>query len=585
MSKLTYNNIYERKNDKNFNCIIVKENENITKYISTVTNSNDIDKYYNNLLNSFLLNDEIIEVIYQKSSWCNENQTEKVNNFDNFKIQSIGNRTTENFNPFVIIRTKLMDYHIHVLPIGDFEITINKKNNSEYEILVGLKSEGLNICVKKKDQIKLPDIVIYITENKNLNESIVDFHKYLNSNIELKKIPVIYNSWFYDFDKFYVNDLKEQALLAKELGVEVFAVDAGWYGPSNDDWFQATGDWDEKLNGAFYGKMEDFSAYIINKGMKFGLWLEPERICKGTPIFNEHPEYFIHAKEHNYYIDLTKEVAREYYYNTISKIISKYNVTWLKLDFNFSLTKDPYNSNFYYYSYYLYQMLDKLRKNYPDIILECCDSGAMKFDILNNSKYDVHFLSDNVNAYDALTMYKNLLYRMTPSSLFKWTVFREVDGIPEYTKPLKNAKKKLVMPKGAIWEYFESIDPSFLFTFMVSSHIGLSGDMRLSNQTKVLLKKYIDIYKDNRMWIGNSHGIIHEVEGFISYSLWDNKKNTALVFIYRLDGESETCQIELPKLDKHKYNYIDAITKETFDNIKINIPDKYSARLLLVKKL
>ncbi|MCI8694976.1 MAG: hypothetical protein HFH91_20155, partial [Lachnospiraceae bacterium] len=64
---------------------------------------------------------------------------------------------------------------------------------------------------------------------------------------------------------------------ARELGCEIFEVDAGWYG-REPDWSSSVGDWREKLDGAFYGRLAEFADKIRGMGMGFGLWMEPERI-------------------------------------------------------------------------------------------------------------------------------------------------------------------------------------------------------------------------------------------------------------------------------------------------------------------
>ncbi len=84
------------------------------------------------------------------------------------------------------------------------------------------------------------------------------------------------------------------------LQFEYIWIDAGWYGqdtaPSSDefegDWWSHTGDWvvSKKI---FPKGLEEISKATHNAGMKFILWLEPERAFHTANILSEHPEFYL----------------------------------------------------------------------------------------------------------------------------------------------------------------------------------------------------------------------------------------------------------------------------------------------------
>ncbi|MBN2853744.1 MAG: alpha-galactosidase [Clostridia bacterium] len=575
----------------------------VLKTADVFVNKSQHDIEINKILNQFILKDDITKVIYQTSAWCHENETMILEKVEHFQIKSSGTRTTQEFNPFIIIETEKMNYSIHLLPVGDWEININRMTGREaaYLISLGLKSENLHMTVKSESVIYLPECLIQFSKSKDIYANAMNFHRYLNENFKKseKKIPIVYNSWFYDFDKFTVDDLKEQVKAAKLLGMEAFVVDAGWYGPSNDDWYQAAGDWREKTNGAFYEKMKAFSDYIISEGLSFGLWIEPERICEGVPVLFEHPDYFIKSDNGHYYHDLTKQKVRQFFYDTISSLIDQYQVTWLKIDYNFPLANDCYHNHFYSYIYYLYQIMRELREKYPNVVFEGCESGAMRFDLKSNQHYDVHFLSDNVNPADALTIYMNSLLRMSPNSIYKWVVIREIGDIPQYTRPLKEARRRLITPKGATWEAFESVEASFILALAVSGYPGFSGDIAsLTGDNIKTVKKFLDVYKENRELIRNCHAYVYHDEDmniksfeWKAYHLSHQYNEKILLFCYRLDSSEENCIIKMKEIDatrnylvKHSQGKEMTVSgEELIHGLSVNLKGRYTAELIEIK--
>ncbi len=307
---------------------------------------------------------------------------------------------------------------------------------------------------------------------------------------------MIYNSWFYDFDRFLVDDLERQAAAAKELGVEIFVIDAGWYGPSHDDWSKAAGDWREKTDGAFFGDMKGFSEYVKSLGMGFGLWIEPEKVCSGIPVLEEHPDWFIKAGQGIYYPDLARIKPGKYIEDVINSLIKTYSVAWLKLDFNFPLANDPYKSNHHLYMKGYYKMIDNLRSSHPGVIFEACQSGAMRADLESIRHFDTQFLSDTVYPRDIVRIFKNALYRTSPSLLFKWVVLRQIRGVPRYGIPLSESPGSIIVPIGPTWNEFTGCDMMTLCCLFYLGSTGLSGDLdSLDENNRKILKKHILNYK------------------------------------------------------------------------------------------
>ncbi|MCI0475225.1 MAG: alpha-galactosidase, partial [Anaerolineales bacterium] len=88
-----------------------------------------------------------------------------------------------------------------------------------------------------------------------------------------------FNTWFTCFVNLDESALKREVDLAAELGLEAFCVDAGWYAgsPRDADFSFGLGTWRENRE-KFPSGLAAFSDYVHRKKMKFGLWVEPERV-------------------------------------------------------------------------------------------------------------------------------------------------------------------------------------------------------------------------------------------------------------------------------------------------------------------
>jgi alpha-galactosidase len=114
------------------------------------------------------------------------------------------------------------------------------------------------------------------------------------------------------------------------VGCEVFVVDSGWYGVGEGSWEDRLGDFRERTDGAFYGKMREFAQDVRAAGLGFGLWVEPERLGKSAPILSEHPDWFRKAPNGFWYPALEKAEARQYMQSLVEDLIERYDCAGLK---------------------------------------------------------------------------------------------------------------------------------------------------------------------------------------------------------------------------------------------------------------
>ncbi len=213
--------------------------------------------------------------------------------------------------------------------------------------------------------------------------------------------PVSWNSWF-TFDN-NVNDvmLRRQVDAVAGLGVEYFCIDAGWFTGAFD---AGLGNWTPDP-AKFPGGLRPIGEYVAQKGMKLGLWFEPGRAMPGTRLATEHPEWVYRNQ-----VKLELPEARDWLFNEMCKNIDDGNVGWIRYDMNqgyfapdpltaWTERDTPYTLGLTQIRYLQgeYELLDRLREKYPEMVIESCASGGRRIDLETIRRAHTFWKSDETN--------------------------------------------------------------------------------------------------------------------------------------------------------------------------------------------
>ena len=181
---------------------------------------------------------------------------------------------------------------------------------------------------------------------------------------------------------------------AAAVGAESCIVDAGWYceaGKEGEQWWRRVGDWT-----ADPGKHGDNFAAVRErchaKGLKFGLWMECERMRTESAVARAHPEWYQTRRLHGTdttVIDMANPAAAAWVKAQVERVIEEYQIDLFRLDYNVDYTQ--YNcridrdgvgeSSYLRYYNALYEMFAALRKQYPHVIFENCAGGGGRCDL------------------------------------------------------------------------------------------------------------------------------------------------------------------------------------------------------------
>ncbi|MET1005222.1 MAG: alpha-galactosidase [Propionibacteriaceae bacterium] len=176
---------------------------------------------------------------------------------------------------------------------------------------------------------------------------------------------------------------------AADLGLEAFWVDACWYGET-PLWSEQVGNWNVRTE-AFPRGLRPISDAAHEAGMKFVLWIEPERARVGTRLLEQRPEFFLTFPDdpHNVLLDLGHPEARESVLKLVSGYIDEFAVDIYRQDFNIrplaawraADAPDRQGSHEIRHVEGLYWLWDALLERHPGLVIDNCASGGRRIDL------------------------------------------------------------------------------------------------------------------------------------------------------------------------------------------------------------
>ena len=231
--------------------------------------------------------------------------------------------------------------------------------------------------------------------------------------------PVLYNDWEGCMFDFNHSKLLKLAKEARDLGCELFVLDDGWFGKRNDD-FAGLGDYNVNKKKLSRG-LDGLANKIRSMGMEFGLWFEPESVNTDSDLYRAHPDWALTDAfepikgRHQLLLDLTKPEVRDYIVEQVSATLDSAPITYVKWDMN--RHSIALGAKAHDYILGLYEVLSRIFKPRPQILLESCSSGGNRFDLGMLHFGPQVWCSDNTDPIERLTIQENLSY-LYPQSTF-----------------------------------------------------------------------------------------------------------------------------------------------------------------------
>lgn len=318
------------------------------------------------------------------------------------KIDSKRGTTSHTYQPFLGLVDPYTTEHtgdvygFHFVYSGEFTANCEVNEYDQTRVQMGISPEHFKWQLQPSDSFSSPEVVMSYTDSglNAFSQQLHSFYQYhlIRGNYQFAERPVLLNNWEGTYFDFTEENILEMADKAVELGIELFVLDDGWFGRRDDD-TTSLGDWyvyEKKLpNG-----MKRLAEQIKGKGLKFGLWFEPEMVSEDSNLYRQHPDWVLKAPgrsasigRNQYILDFTQQAVRDYIKQQITKVLDDAPIDYIKWDFNRNMTeigsqeasvRDGEVTHRYILG--LYELLEELTADYPDILWESCSGGGGRYD-------------------------------------------------------------------------------------------------------------------------------------------------------------------------------------------------------------
>ena len=300
---------------------------------------------------------------------------------------------------------------------GGFQTQIELDQLNQTRIVMGIHPDTFCWTLNGGESFYTPEVILSCSD-EGMDKLSGKFHKVIREHVcrgkyKMAERPVLINNWeatYFDFDEEKIFNIAKQA---SELGVDMMVLDDGWFGKRDSD-STGLGDWfvnEDKIKGG----LEKLVKRINGLGMKFGIWFEPEMISEDSNLYREHPEWAIQIPgrkpmrgRYQLVLDMTREDVRDYLYQVISNVLDNANVEYVKWDMNRSisdwysldLSSDRQGEMPHRYVLGVYELLERLTADYPDVLFEGCSGGGGRFDAGMLYYCPQIWCSDDTDAYE-----------------------------------------------------------------------------------------------------------------------------------------------------------------------------------------
>ncbi|HEY8392184.1 MAG TPA: alpha-galactosidase [Capillibacterium sp.] len=316
-------------------------------------------------------------------------------------------------------------YGFNLIYSGNHASYIEKSAYDMVRVAVGINPHCFEWYLAPGESFETPEAVMTFS-TRGFNGMSHNMHSFVNEHIvrgpwRRRERPVLINSWeafYFDYDE---GKLLQLAKKAKDLGIELFVLDDGWFGARDND-KAALGDYTVNKKKFPHG-LKAFADELRKLGLEFGIWVEPEMVNPDSDLFRTHPGYAVRhpAKKpvlgrNQLVLDLCQKEVRDYIVEQVGRILDETKASYVKWDMNRHIAETcspafEHQGEFYHrYMIGLYEVLARIFGPRPGILLESCSSGGNRFDLGMLCFSPQIWTSDNTDPIERLKIQGGLSY-------------------------------------------------------------------------------------------------------------------------------------------------------------------------------
>ncbi len=302
---------------------------------------------------------------------------------------------------------------------GNYKISFSRDRYAPTILKAGINNYASDYILEKGEKFTTPALALtYCVEGKG--QASRNLHRYarnyklIDGKMERK---ILLNSWegvYLDFDEEKIVELIDDIA---NIGGELFVLDDGWFGNKyvRDKADRGLGDWEVSER-----KLPSGLKYLIDesekRGIKFGIWLEPEMANVESELYEKHPEWVLQNTNRELVkgrgktqvvLDLTNPEVQQFIFDTLNDLLVKNpRIDYIKWDANMEianygstyLSKEKQSNLYIDYHLGLQQVLKRLRQKHPHTTMQACASGGGRVNYAYLPYFHEFWASDNTDA-------------------------------------------------------------------------------------------------------------------------------------------------------------------------------------------
>mgnify|MGYP004512732669 FL=1 len=450
---------------------------------------------------------------------------------------------------------------------GGFQAQVEKDQLEQVRLVMGIHPDTFEWTLEAGEAFYTPEVILSCSTTGFAKLS-QNFHHIIRNHVcrgtyQLSSRPVLINNWeatYFDFNEEKILNIARQA---SKLGIDMMVLDDGWFGKRDDD-CSGLGDWfvnEKKLNGGLKALVEKINAM----GMKFGLWFEPEMVSEDSDLYRNHPDWAIQIpgrkpmrSRYQLVLDMSNPEVVDYLYGVMSAILRENHIEYVKWDMNRSIS-DWYTATLsrgrqmempHRYVLGLYELLEKLTLEFPDVLFEGCSGGGGRFDAGMMYYCPQIWCSDDTDAHERTFIQYGTSF-FYPTS----TVGSHVSAVPNH----QTGRITSIETRGVV---------------AMAGSFGYELDLnQLSEEEKTVVAKQVTHYKEYQSLIynGDYYRLANPFEdGMSAWSWISEDKKTILVqgVLFRAKPNILRKTLRLMGLEAKK-NYKIAGTEEVYTGVAL----------------
>lgn len=395
-----------------------------------ITNSSENELVVENLMSLSLdLADEEYQLLSLCGSHIHEGDVQRIDLFEGTaSFESLRGCSSSQHPPYFALIEKRADYSHGVtvaasmLYSGNHLERVEKDQVGNLRVQMGMHPQTLNWNLRPDETLESPQVLLGWS-SRGLNGMARNFHRALRSHVlREKEHPILINSWesvYYDTTQQNLETLLEQA---DDLGMELFVLDDGWFRKDNSS-RAPIGDWKvnhEKLPEG----LEGIARKVTERGMKFGLWFEPEAVSENSQLAASHPDWILKDDwnrpalgRHELLLDLANPEVVDHLIDMLDGYLKSGLISNVKWDMNRPMSEASRRGQAHQYILGLYRILKTITEKYPEVCIEGCSSGGNRLDAGMLSFVFQNWASDNTDPFDRKRIQSGLSLFFPPEVL------------------------------------------------------------------------------------------------------------------------------------------------------------------------